>query len=89
MTNLFFTCFQAKDRFPRIEADRRGPCRKRPLDRVDPDPYIHWSDLKMGRTHTSRPGNFSSEAPGSVDDLPMLEVAFFSCLSYFTVIPPL
>ncbi|KAK1625823.1 hypothetical protein QYE76_000138 [Lolium multiflorum] len=64
----------AKDRFPRIEADRRGPCRKRPLDRVDPDPYIHWSDLKMGRTHTSRPGNFSSEAPGSVDDLPMLEM---------------
>ncbi|KAK1605603.1 hypothetical protein QYE76_029276 [Lolium multiflorum] len=46
---------EAKDRFPRIEADRRGPCRKRPLDRVDPDPYIHWTDLKMGRTHTSRP----------------------------------
>ncbi|KAK1631016.1 hypothetical protein QYE76_005331 [Lolium multiflorum] len=46
---------EAKDRFPRIEADRRGPCRKRPLDAVDPDPYIHWTDLKMGRTHTSRP----------------------------------
>nr|XP_051221364.1 uncharacterized protein LOC127339568 [Lolium perenne] len=27
----------------------------------------------MGRTHTSRPGNFSSEAPGSSDDLTMLE----------------
>ncbi|KAK1692188.1 hypothetical protein QYE76_008885 [Lolium multiflorum] len=46
---------EAKDRFPRIEADRRGPCRKRPLDAVDPDPYIHWTDPKMGRTHTSRP----------------------------------
>ncbi|KAK1605100.1 hypothetical protein QYE76_028773 [Lolium multiflorum] len=64
---------EAKDRFPRIEADRRGPCRKRPLDQVDPDPYIHWTDLKMGRTHTSRPGNFSSEAPGSSDDLTVLE----------------
>ncbi|KAK1606611.1 hypothetical protein QYE76_030284 [Lolium multiflorum] len=45
---------EAKDRFPRIDADRRGPCRKRPLDAVDPDPYIHWQDLKMGRTQTSR-----------------------------------
>ncbi|KAK1649959.1 hypothetical protein QYE76_067764 [Lolium multiflorum] len=40
---------EAKDRFPRIESDRRGPCRKRPLDKVDPDPYVHWTDLKMGR----------------------------------------
>ncbi|XP_071675516.1 uncharacterized protein [Lolium perenne] len=64
---------EAKDRFPCIDADRRGPCRKRPLDTVDPDPYIHWTDLKMGRTHTSRPGNFSSEAPGSSDDLTVLE----------------
>ncbi|KAK1574562.1 hypothetical protein QYE76_017542 [Lolium multiflorum] len=46
---------EAKQRFPRITADQRGPCRKRPLDKVDPDPYIHWTDLKMGRTHTSRP----------------------------------
>nr|XP_051211966.1 uncharacterized protein LOC127329497 [Lolium perenne] len=46
---------QAKQRFPRITADQRGPCRKRPLDKVDPDPFVHWTDLKMGRTHTSRP----------------------------------
>ncbi|KAK1666839.1 hypothetical protein QYE76_054998 [Lolium multiflorum] len=65
---------EAKQRFPRITADQRGPCRKRPLDKVDPDPYIHWTELKMGRTHTSRPGNFSSEAPGPSDDLTVLEV---------------
>nr|XP_051213131.1 uncharacterized protein LOC127331097 [Lolium perenne] len=46
---------QAKQRFPRIAAEQRGPCRKRALDTVDPDPYIHWTDLKMGRTHTPRP----------------------------------
>jgi hypothetical protein len=86
---LSFIRFQAKERFPRIDADRRGPCQKRPLDRVDPDPYIHWTDLKMGRTHTSRPGNPSSEASGSADDLTMLEVDFFSGLSNFTVISPL
>ncbi|KAK1667606.1 hypothetical protein QYE76_055765 [Lolium multiflorum] len=62
------------DRFPGILSDRRGICRKRRLDRVDPDPYILWRDLKMGRTHLSRPGKSSSEAPGSVDELPMHEV---------------
>jgi hypothetical protein len=37
----------------------------------------------MGRTHTSRPGNFSSEASGSDDEVVILEVVFssgFSCL---------
>nr|XP_051221205.1 uncharacterized protein LOC127339384 [Lolium perenne] len=46
---------EAKQRFPRIAAEQRGPPRNRALDKVDPDPYIHWTDLKMGRTHTSRP----------------------------------
>ncbi|KAK1679121.1 hypothetical protein QYE76_039969 [Lolium multiflorum] len=46
---------EAKERFPRIAAEKRGPKRKRDLDEVDPDPYIHWTDLKMGRTHTPRP----------------------------------
>nr|XP_051190106.1 uncharacterized protein LOC127303406 [Lolium perenne] len=46
---------EAKQRFPRITSDKRGPVRKRPLDKVDPDPYVHWTELKMGRTHTSRP----------------------------------
>ncbi|KAK1699372.1 hypothetical protein QYE76_016069 [Lolium multiflorum] len=46
---------ELKDRFPGILSDRRGICRKRPLDRVDPDPYVLWCDLKMGRTHLSRP----------------------------------
>nr|XP_051211367.1 uncharacterized protein LOC127328835 [Lolium perenne] len=45
----------AKERFPRIAAEKRGPKQKRDLDEVDPDPYIHWTDLKMGRTHTPRP----------------------------------
>nr|XP_051229460.1 uncharacterized protein LOC127347295 [Lolium perenne] len=46
---------KAKERFPRIAAEKRGPRQKRDLDEEDPDPYIHWTDLKMGRTHTSRP----------------------------------
>nr|XP_051190652.1 formin-like protein 5 [Lolium perenne] len=46
---------EAKERFPRIAAEKRGPKQKRDLDEVDPDPYIHWTDLKMGRTHTPRP----------------------------------
>ncbi|KAK1665329.1 hypothetical protein QYE76_053488 [Lolium multiflorum] len=40
----------AKDRFPGIESDRRGRCRKRGLDKFDPDPVIFWRDSKMGRT---------------------------------------
>ncbi|KAK1694506.1 hypothetical protein QYE76_011203 [Lolium multiflorum] len=63
---------EAKDRFPRIESDKRGPVRKRPLDKVDPDPYIHWQDLKMG--NASRLGNAPPEASDSADDLIMLEV---------------
>ncbi|KAK1680776.1 hypothetical protein QYE76_041624 [Lolium multiflorum] len=46
---------EAKDRFPRIESDKRGPVWKRPLDKVDPDPYVHWMELKMGRTNVSAP----------------------------------
>ncbi|KAK1626901.1 hypothetical protein QYE76_001216 [Lolium multiflorum] len=65
---------EAKQHFPRITSDQRGPCRKRPLDKVDPDPYIHWTELKMGRTHTSRPGNFSSEAPDAASAGPKPQV---------------
>ncbi|KAK1692635.1 hypothetical protein QYE76_009332 [Lolium multiflorum] len=46
---------EARDRFPRIDSDQRGPCRKRPLDKVDPDPFVPWYDLKMGRLPTQRP----------------------------------
>nr|XP_051221184.1 formin-like protein 16 [Lolium perenne] len=45
----------AKQRFPRIESDKRGPVRKRPLDKVDPDPYIHWTELKMGHASSTGP----------------------------------
>nr|XP_051211373.1 flocculation protein FLO11-like [Lolium perenne] len=55
ITGLPLSKEDAKQRFPRIAAEQRGPCRKRALDTVDPDPYVHWTDLKMGRTHTSRP----------------------------------
>ncbi|KAK1606958.1 hypothetical protein QYE76_030631 [Lolium multiflorum] len=48
---------EAKLRFPRIEAEKRGPCRNRALDKEDPDPYIHWVDLKMGRIPISRPAS--------------------------------
>ncbi|KAK1616640.1 hypothetical protein QYE76_022157 [Lolium multiflorum] len=54
---------EAKLRFPRIDADRRGICRFRALDKADPDPYIHWADLKMGRIPISRP-----EAPSASTD---------------------
>jgi hypothetical protein len=91
MTNCLSIPFQAKQRFPRIAAEQRGPCRKRPLDTVDPDPYIHWTELKMGRTHTPRPGNFSSEASGSGDDdVTILEVFYFFSSSYVSLLqmPP-
>ncbi|KAK1630439.1 hypothetical protein QYE76_004754 [Lolium multiflorum] len=48
---------------PRIDADWRGICRFRPLDKADPDPYVHWADLKMGRIPISRP-----EAPSASTD---------------------
>ncbi|KAK1631851.1 hypothetical protein QYE76_006166 [Lolium multiflorum] len=56
----------AKARFPRIDSDRRGPCRKRPLDKYDPDPVIHWLDLRMGRTPSSRLG----KSPPEPADIP-------------------
>nr|XP_051230280.1 auxilin-related protein 2-like [Lolium perenne] len=68
-----FISLRAKDRFPGIESDRRGPCRKRGLDKFDPDPVIHWQDLKMGRTPASRLGKSPPEPSGSSDDLTLLE----------------
>ncbi|KAK1607933.1 hypothetical protein QYE76_031606 [Lolium multiflorum] len=47
----------ALDRFPRIATEVRGPRRKRPVDEVDPDPYVPPKELKMGRTHTPRPAS--------------------------------
>ncbi|KAK1606553.1 hypothetical protein QYE76_030226 [Lolium multiflorum] len=57
---------EAKDRFPRIESDKRGRCRKRGLDKFDPDPVIFWKDLKMGRTPAARLG----KAPPEPSDVP-------------------
>ncbi|KAK1687203.1 hypothetical protein QYE76_048051 [Lolium multiflorum] len=73
------TLFYACDRFPRIAAEARGPCRKRDLDEVDPDPYMPWTQLKMGRTHTSRPGSFSTNNSGSDDEVTVLEVFCSFC----------
>ncbi|KAK1651309.1 hypothetical protein QYE76_069114 [Lolium multiflorum] len=64
----------AKDRFPGIESDRRGPAQKRGLDKFDPDPVIYWRDLKMGKTAASRLGRSPPEPAGSSDDLTMLEI---------------
>jgi hypothetical protein len=77
---------QAKDRFPRIESDKRGRCRKRGLDKFDPDPVIFWKDLKMGRTPAARLGKAPPEPSGSSDELTILEVAFLSFLSYFLLL---
>ncbi|KAK1697779.1 hypothetical protein QYE76_014476 [Lolium multiflorum] len=57
---------EAKDRFPGIESDKRGRCRKRGLDKFDPDPVIFWRDLKMGRTPAARLG----KAPPEPSDMP-------------------
>ncbi|KAK1696243.1 hypothetical protein QYE76_012940 [Lolium multiflorum] len=65
---------EAKDRFPTIHAERRGPCVKSALDSVDPDPYIRWQDLKMGKTKASRLGPSVPEPTGSSDDLTVLEI---------------
>ncbi|KAK1661365.1 hypothetical protein QYE76_049524 [Lolium multiflorum] len=65
---------EAKDRFPLIEAERRGTCRKRALDSFDPDPYIFWKDLKMGKTPAARLGRSPPKPTGSSDDLTMLEI---------------
>ncbi|KAK1662224.1 hypothetical protein QYE76_050383 [Lolium multiflorum] len=67
----------AKDRFPLIEAERRGSCRKRALDSFDPDPLVFWKDLKMGKTPASRLGRSPPKPTGSADDLEMLEVSSF------------
>ncbi|KAK1618865.1 hypothetical protein QYE76_024382 [Lolium multiflorum] len=65
---------EAKDRFPLIEAERRGACRKRALDSFDPDPYVFWKDLKMGKTPAARLGRSPPKPTGSSDDLTMLEI---------------
>nr|XP_051207449.1 formin-like protein 16 [Lolium perenne] len=59
---------EAKERFPRIATEERGPCRKRDLDKVDPNPYVHWTELKMGGTHASRPDAPSASANPQVVD---------------------
>ncbi|KAK1645178.1 hypothetical protein QYE76_062983 [Lolium multiflorum] len=64
----------AKDRFPLIQAERRGICVKRALDSFDPDPYIRWKDLKMGKTPAARLGRSPPKPTGSSDDLSMLEI---------------
>jgi hypothetical protein len=51
---------------------------------VDPDPYVVGNKHKMGRTHTSRPGNFSANNPGSDDEVSILEV-FCSFASLYIV----
>ncbi|KAK1664834.1 hypothetical protein QYE76_052993 [Lolium multiflorum] len=61
---------EAKDRFPGIVSDRRGPCRKRGLDKFDPDPVIRWQDLKMGRTPASRLG----KSPPEPSDVPSANI---------------
>ena len=54
------------------------------MDEEDPDPYVVRNKHKMGRTHTSRPGNFSTKDPGSDDEVTVLEV-FYSFASSYTV----
>ncbi|KAK1686670.1 hypothetical protein QYE76_047518 [Lolium multiflorum] len=57
---------EAKDRFPLIQADQRGICVKRALDSFDPDPYIFWKDLKMGKTPAARLGRSPPKPTGSM-----------------------
>jgi hypothetical protein len=72
--------FQALACFPRISEEAAEPSGKRPLDKKDPDPYVVGNKHKMGRTHTSRPGNSSASTVNngsdSDDDLLVLEVFY-------------
>ncbi|KAK1646158.1 hypothetical protein QYE76_063963 [Lolium multiflorum] len=56
---------EARDRFPSIQAEPRGPLRKRAFDSFDPDPYIFWKDLKMGKTPAARLGRDPPEPTGN------------------------
>jgi hypothetical protein len=47
---------------------------KRALDSVDPDPFIKWKDLKMGKTRASRLGPSVPKPAGTADDLEIIEV---------------
>ncbi|KAK1604259.1 hypothetical protein QYE76_027932 [Lolium multiflorum] len=69
-----FISRRAKERFPLIQAERRGIPVKRALDSFDPDPYIFWKDLKMGKTPAARLGRDPPEPTGSSDDLSTLEI---------------
>ncbi|KAK1697705.1 hypothetical protein QYE76_014402 [Lolium multiflorum] len=70
ITGLPLSKKDAKDRFPGIESDRRGRCRKRGLDKFDPDPVIFWRDLKMGRTPAARLGKSPPEPAGPKEQDP-------------------
>ncbi|KAK1679566.1 hypothetical protein QYE76_040414 [Lolium multiflorum] len=65
---------EARDRFPSIQAEPRGPLRKRAFDSFDPDPYIFWKDLKMGKTPAARLGRDPPEPTGNPEDLVVLEI---------------
>ncbi|XP_071680281.1 uncharacterized protein [Lolium perenne] len=65
---------EARDRFPSIQAEPRGPLRKRAFDSFDPDPYIFWKDLKMGKTPAARLGRDPPEPTGNPEELVVLEV---------------
>ena len=83
LLTIFLLFFQARERFPRIAAEAlRGPCHKHALDEEDLDPYVVGNKHKMGRTHTSRPGNFSAAASGSDDEITVLEVFYFFASLY-------
>ncbi|KAK1605987.1 hypothetical protein QYE76_029660 [Lolium multiflorum] len=43
-------------------------------DSFDPDPYIGWKDLKMGKTQASRLGRSVPKPTGSSDDLTLIEI---------------
>jgi hypothetical protein len=79
--------FQAKDRFPLIQAEQRGIPVKRALDSFDPDPYILWKDLKMGKTPAARLGRSPPKPTGSSDDLAMLEVFPFPVSCTLPLLP--
>ncbi|XP_071676741.1 uncharacterized protein [Lolium perenne] len=68
---------EARDRFPSIQAEPRGPLRKRAFDSFDPDPYIFWKDLKMGKTPAARLGRDPPEPTGNPEELVVLEVFSF------------
>ncbi|KAK1558129.1 hypothetical protein QYE76_008306 [Lolium multiflorum] len=59
---------------PSQERARKNSQEARAFDSFDPDPYIFWKDLKMGKTPAARLGRDPPEPTGNPEELVVLEI---------------